>query len=331
VLSLERYTTVQASRGCPWPCVFCDIPIFNEGKWRARSPEHVVAELKQLEEDGYGTVFFVDDQFLLRPKRIEAMCKGINDNNLSIFWGCEGRVDSKCMEVFPAMAKANCRTLMFGIESGSQKILDRLKKEQTLEEIETAVNNAKQAGIEIVHGFFVVGNPDETVEDIRMTFDFASRLRIDSFGFNRLCVYRGTPLWQEYVRRGLVDDVKDWYKYYKCSSVDPTVLSGEEIHAARSAGIKKLIIYKLTRYPLQSFRLLRRFTRYMPLRDVLHLLIKPFLGDKKGATKAELLSRAVEHGDMKTAAADLTQLPDEALEQAMRETEPPPTSKAANQ
>ena len=104
------------------------------------------------------------------------------------------------------MAKANCRTIMFGIESGSQKILDRLKKEQTLEEVETAVTNAKQAGIEIVHGFFVVGNPDETVEDMRATFDFASRLRLDTFGFNRLCVYRGTPLWQEYVKRGLVND-----------------------------------------------------------------------------------------------------------------------------
>ena len=90
------------------------------------------------------------------------MCEGIRENNLSIHWGCEGRVDSKCMELFPIMAKANLQTLMFGIESGSQKILDRLKKEQTLAEIETAVTNAKQAGIEIVHGFFVVGNPDET-------------------------------------------------------------------------------------------------------------------------------------------------------------------------
>ena len=58
------------------------------------------------------------------------------------------------------MAKAHCRTLMFGIESGSQKVLDRLKKEQTLADIETAVENAKRAGIEIVHGLFVMGNPD---------------------------------------------------------------------------------------------------------------------------------------------------------------------------
>ena len=168
VLSLERFTTMQTSRGCPWPCVFCDIPIFNEGKWRSRSPEHVLAEFEQLKKDGYGAVYFVDDHFLLQPKRIEAICKGIDRAAAStIQWGCEGRVDSVCMQLFPAMAKAHCRTLMFGIESGSQKILDRLKKEQTLEQIETAVRAAKKAGIEIVHGFFVVGNPDETEEDMR--------------------------------------------------------------------------------------------------------------------------------------------------------------------
>jgi radical SAM superfamily enzyme YgiQ (UPF0313 family) len=313
VLSLDRYTTMQTSRGCPWPCVFCDIPTFNEGKWRCRSAEHVVGEFKHLQEQGYGAVFFVDDHFLLRPKRIEDICKGIRDNNITIQWGCEGRVDSKCIELFPAMAQANLRTLMFGIESGSQKILDRLKKGQTLEEIDSAVSNAKRAGIEIVHGFFVVGSPDETEDDMRQTFDFASRIRIDSFGFNRLCVYRGTPLWTEYVQRGLVDDNKDWFKYFKCSSIDPTVLPGEEIHRIRSEGLRKLIVYKFTHYPLQTLRLIRRFVRYMPLRDVIYLIAKPFLGKKTGATKAEVISRAVEHEEMKSAAADLTQLADEAL------------------
>src|SRR3990172_5174733 len=319
VLSLERFTTMQTSRGCPWPCVFCDIPIFNEGKWRSRSPEHVIAEFKQLQADGYGAVYFFDYHFLLQPKRIEAICKGINDNGIDIQWGCEGRVDSTCMELFPAMAKAHCRTLMFGIESGSQKILDRLKKEQSLEEIETAVNKAKDAGIEIVHGFFVVGSPDETEADMRQSFKFASKLRIDTFGFNRLCVYRGTPLWQEYVRRGLVNDATDWYKYFKCSSIDPTVLPGEVIHRIRSEELRKLLLYKLTRYPIQTLKLLRRFVRHMPLRDVIYLIVKPFLGRKEGVTRAEIISRAVEHADLKDAAAAMTQLADEALDHAIRE------------
>lgn len=317
VLSMERFTTMQTSRGCPWPCIFCDIPIFNEGKWRARSAQHVVNELKYLEAQGYGAVYFVDDHFLLQPKRIEAICNGVIDAGLRIQWGIEGRVDSVAQHLFPVMAKAHCRTVMFGIESGSQKILDRLKKEQSLEEVSTAVKNAKKAGIEIVHGFFTVGNPGETVADMQATFEFAAKLPLDTFGFNRLCVYRGTPLWQEYVKRGLVSDVTDWYKYFKCSEIDPTCLPGEVINTVRQEGLKKLFLYKLTHYPLQTYRLLRRFMRFMPVRDVIYLIVKPFLGQKKGATKAEVLSRAIEHAELKDAAAQLTQLSDEMLHKVL--------------
>lgn len=320
VLSMERFTTMQTSRGCPWPCVFCDIPMFNDGKWRFRSPEHVLAEFKQLQELGYGAVYFVDDHFLLKPKRIEAICQGLIESGNRIEWGVEGRVDSVCQHLFPIMAKAHCRTIMFGIESGSQKILDRLKKEQTLEEVESAVTNAKKAGIEIVHGFFVVGNPDETVEDMRATFDFAARLRLDTFGFNRICVYRGTPLWQEYIQRGLVDDAVDWYKYFKCSEIDPTCLSGEVINRERTAGFRRLFVYKLTHYPIQSLRLLKRFLRFMPARDVFYLIVKPFLGKKSGQTKAEVVSRAVEHHALKDAAAQLTQLSDDVVTHVIEES-----------
>lgn len=307
VLSMERFTTMQTSRGCPWTCIFCDIPIFNEGKWRSWSPQHVVDELAHLQKLGYGSVYFVDDHFLLQTKRIEAICKGVTEAGLTIRWGCEGRVDSVVQHLYPAMAKANCRTLMYGMESGSQKVLDRLVKGQTLEEMEIAVRNAKKSGIEIVHGFFVVGNPGETVEDMRKTFDFAAKLPLDTFAFNRLCVYRGTPLWHEYVKRGLVSDVDDWYKYFKCSAIDPTCLPGEVINAERTAGLRRLFIYKLTHYPKQAFTLLRRLFRYMPLRDIVYLIIKPFLGNKKGMTKAEVMSRSVEHQQRKDEAAALTQ------------------------
>jgi hypothetical protein len=113
------------------------------------------------------------------------------------------------------------------------------------------------------------------------------------------------------VKRGLVDETSDWYKYFKCSEIDPTCLSGEVIHQERAAGFRRLFLYKLRHYPMQTLRLLRRFLRFMRLRDVAYLIVKPFLGAQRGPTKNELLSRAVEHGALKDAAAELTKTPDE--------------------
>ncbi|HZU96764.1 MAG TPA: radical SAM protein [Planctomycetota bacterium] len=286
VLSLERYTTVQTSRGCPYPCVYCDIPAFSEGKWRDRSPEHVLAELEQLDKEGYGACYFTDDHFLLKRKRIEAICNGIQERKLKIQWGCEGRVDAVAIDQFENMAKANCRTLMFGIESGVQKTLDRLKKCQTLEQITNACNLAKKAGIPVVHGFFLVGCPDETEEEILETFRFCARNKIDTFNFNRLCVYRGTPLWHEYIERGLIDDVRDWNKYFKCSDIDPTILEGEKINELRQKGLAQLLMYRLRHRPLPTLRLLRTIARYMQWSDVAWLLVKPFFKTKMAGRPA---------------------------------------------
>jgi anaerobic magnesium-protoporphyrin IX monomethyl ester cyclase len=115
----------------------------------------------------------------------------------------------------------------------------------------------------------------------------------------------------------LVNDVDDWYKYFKCSEIDPTCLPGPVINRERSAGLRRLFRYKVTHYPLQTWRLLRRFTRYMKLRDVVYLIVKPFLGSGAGPTKSEVLSRAVEHSEIKDAAADLTHVADEALMRVM--------------
>ncbi|MFH2203049.1 MAG: radical SAM protein [Elusimicrobiota bacterium] len=314
VLSMDRFTTMQTSRGCPFPCVFCDIPAFGQGKWRPRSAEHVVAELKHLEELGYRSVYFLDDNFLLQTPRIEKICDLIIQEGLTIKWACEGRVDCKDQErMFALMAKAGCRTLMFGIESGSQKVLDRLKKKQTLEQISSAVRSAKKLGIQLVHGFFVVGTPDETPEDMMRCFELAAALPLDTFGFNRLCTYRGTPLWDEYVRRGLVNDEEEWYKYFKCSEIDPTCMRGEQINEIRKKGFKKLFIYKLRHYPWQTFWLLRRFLQTMSFRDLWIILFKPFFGQSKGATKQELLACSVEHGLLKDAAAEMTRVSDAEL------------------
>jgi radical SAM superfamily enzyme YgiQ (UPF0313 family) len=275
---------MQTSRGCPYPCIYCDIPALADGKWRSRSPEHVLGEMQMLNDRGYRSVYLTDDHFLLKRKRIEAICQGMIDRKLELRWGCEGRVDSMAINEFPIMAKAKCSMLAFGVEAGTQKVLDRLKKGQRLEQIELAVRKAKEAGIASAHGFFLIGAPDETADDVLESFRFAARLELDTFGFNRLCAYRGTPLWQEYVEKGVIDDERDWQKWFKCSDIDPTILPSEELNRLRMKGYGLLFWHRITRRPIRTAKLLRNFGRYMRKRDILTLLASPFR--RRALTKA---------------------------------------------
>jgi radical SAM superfamily enzyme YgiQ (UPF0313 family) len=295
VLSLERFCTMQTSRGCPYTCIYCDIPALTNGKWRFRSPGHVLGEMQQLNDLGYRSIYLTDDHFLLKRDRINDICQGMIQRRLRFQWGCEGRVDSVAVDQFPVMGRARCNFLAFGVESGTQKTLDRLDKRQTLAQIQHAVNEAKRCGIERAHGFFLVGSPGETEADILESFRFCARLKLDTFGFNRLCVYRGTPLWQEYLDRGILDDERDWDKWFKCSDIDPTVLPSETVNRARQKGYALLFAHRLFFRPIRTFRLLRTLSRHMKLADILKLLSSPFRRRALNRTP-ELPARMVEKG-----------------------------------
>jgi len=276
VLSLDKFCTMQTSRGCPYTCIFCDIPALTHGKLRHRSSEHVLGEMQQLNDLGYRSIYLTDDHFLMKRSRINDICQGIIERQLKFKWGCEGRVDAVAVDQLPIMRRANCNFLAFGVEAGTQKTLDRLNKRQTLPQIEQAVSEAKRQGIERTHGFFLVGSPGETEEDIMESFRFAARLKLDTFGFNRLCVYRGTPLWREYIERGIIDDERDWTKWFKCSDIDPTVLPSEVVNRARQRGYALLFAQRILRRPVQSWKLLRSLGRHMKVSDILKLLGSPF-------------------------------------------------------
>ena len=276
VLSLDKFCTVQTSRGCPYACIYCDIPSLGEGRWRSRSPEHVLGELQQLNDQGYRSLYLTDDHFLINRKRISGICQGIIDRKLQFNWGCEGRADAVGMDQLPILKEARCNFLAFGVEAGTQRILDRLKKKQTLAQVEGAVSAAKRHGIVRVHGFFVVGSPDETEADMKESFRFAARLELDTFGFNRLCAYRGTPLWQEYVERGIIDDERDWHKWFKCSDIDPTTLPSAVVNRLRAKGYASLFARRILKRPIRTARLLRAFGRHMKTSDIIKLLSSPF-------------------------------------------------------
>jgi radical SAM superfamily enzyme YgiQ (UPF0313 family) len=276
VLSLDKFCTMQTSRGCPYGCIYCDIPSLSQGKWRCRSAEHVLGEMQQLHEMGYRSIYLTDDHFLLKRDRINAICKGIIERKLEFRWGCEGRVDAAAIDQLPIMYQAHCSFLAFGVEAGTQKMLDRLKKNQTLDQVENAVRRAKDHGIAMVHGFFVIGSPGETATDIMESFRFAARLGLDTFGFNRLCAYRGTPLWHEYVVRGIIDDERDWPKWFKCSDIDPTALPSAEVNRLRMKGYGWLFACRIFGRPIQTYGLLGAFGQYMKTSDIIRLLTSPF-------------------------------------------------------
>lgn len=295
VLSLKKFCTMQTSRGCPNQCVYCGIPSLADKKWRSRSPEHVLGEMEQLNSEGYRSIYLTDDQFLLNRNRIRDISQGIIDRKLEFNWGCEGRVDSVAADQFPIMVQANCNFLAFGVEAGTRKVLDRLKKNQTLEQVEQTISEAKRHGIETTHGFFLIGSPGENVEDVLESFRFAARLKLDTFGFNRLCAYRGTPLWDDYVKQGIIDDELDWKKWFKCSDIDPTILSGHLLNKARQKGYMLLFLSRLLLRPVQTINLLRRFGRHMRKSDILKLLWSPFR--KRTLTlKPELPTRMIRLG-----------------------------------
>jgi radical SAM superfamily enzyme YgiQ (UPF0313 family) len=276
VFSLNKFCTMQTSRGCPFNCIYCIIPTYSNCRWRFRSSENVLGEMQELSDMGYRSVYFIDDHFLLKSDRIRDICNGIIDRGLEFHWGCEGRVDSKAIDQFSLMSKANCKVLAFGIEAGTQKILDRLGKKQTLDQIKRAVDEAKKKGIERIHGFFIIGSPGETEEDIMQSFRFAARLKIDTFNFDRLCAHRGTPLWRGYVESGIIDDARDWYKYFKCSDIDASVLSGNELNRIRMKGYALLFFHRIFGRPFQSYKLIRSFSRNMEMSDIYRLLSSPF-------------------------------------------------------
>ena len=108
------------------------------------------------------------------------------------------------------------------------------------------------------------------------SFRFAARLKIDTFNFDRLCAHRGTPLWKEYVESGIIDDERDWYKYFKCSDIDASILAAKELNRIRMKGYALLFLRRIFGRPIQSYRLIHSFSRNMEISDIYRLLSSPF-------------------------------------------------------
>jgi radical SAM superfamily enzyme YgiQ (UPF0313 family) len=221
-----KFTTVLTSRGCPFACRYCACAAFSHRKIRVRSPESVVAELEQLHSQGYEEVGFVDDNLFVNKRRVEKICDMLKEKNIRMSFWAEGRVDQASRDMLKKFAGAGCKIIYFGMESGSQKVLDYFRKNTTPEMNRRAVRNCKEAGVENVIGSFILGAPIETAADVRQTLDFAMSLQgMDFPQMNPLCISPGMDLWDEAVKAGHVDDQKQWEEELVALNVLPSKLT----------------------------------------------------------------------------------------------------------
>lgn len=207
---------ILASRGCPYNCTFCSS---RKTKFRKRDPVKIGDEIEFLvEEYNAQQITFMDLIFPVNKKYGLEICNEIIKRGLNekIIWATETRVDVVDEELFRKMKQAGCKRVMFGIESGSQKILNKIKKGITLNQVRNTVKTAKRVGLECV-GFFMLGLPGENKELAEKTINFANEIPLDFAKFAIFIPFPGCEIFNNLVDKGILNLEKikrqDWIKF----------------------------------------------------------------------------------------------------------------------
>ena len=165
-----RALNLMASRGCPFDCSFCASPQMWGRRYRARSPEDVLAEVDELVNKYAAKALWIfDDTFTIQRQRTTAICEGLAEQFPGIKWTCEIRVDTVDRELLADMQKAGCYCVAFGVESGSQRIIDEsIGKRIKVEQVHKVVSWCRELKLQY-NPFMILSHPDETEEDARKT------------------------------------------------------------------------------------------------------------------------------------------------------------------
>jgi anaerobic magnesium-protoporphyrin IX monomethyl ester cyclase len=202
-------TPIMTSWGCPFACNFCSVTAMFGRKYRFRSAESVVAELKEKHPH---RIFFYDDNMAADKRRLKLLLQLMLDEGLVIPWSAQVRTDVvRDPELLSLMQRTGCEVAYLGLESVSQETLDSFEKSQTVEDIERAIAVLHQYGI-CSHGMFVLGADTDTVQTVRDTVTFAKKNRIDTVMLNILTPLPGTPQFQEMQREHRIFDYR-WHLY----------------------------------------------------------------------------------------------------------------------
>lgn len=204
--------TIETSRGCVFGCTYCNKKVFGR-VFRKKSVKRVVDEFEHLKKSGFNEIHVWDDMFSTDLQRGKDICDEIVRRGIKIPWqlDCGVRVNSVDQEFFYKLKKAGCYKVAFGFESGNQKILNRINKGILLEQSLNALRMAKKAGLETI-GFFMLGLPDETLETMNDTINFAIKLDPDYAKTTLLVPYPGTDIYNEWKSNGVIKS-EDWSKY----------------------------------------------------------------------------------------------------------------------
>jgi radical SAM superfamily enzyme YgiQ (UPF0313 family) len=233
---------VVTSRGCVYWCDFCTAVRMFGRRYRMRTPKNVVDELEYLKKTfGAYRFTFYDDAFTVDQSRAAEICQEIRNRKLKIEWDCETRVDMVTKELLRNMKEAGCIAVWFGVESGSQPVLDAMRKGISPAQTIRAFKWAKEAGLMTVANV-VLGFPSETKETIWQTIKFVERLRPNDVGYYIATPYPGTPLYESVKEKGLLK-VTDFDRYDTATPIfEMKTMSEQELRDIREQAFQRFYL-----------------------------------------------------------------------------------------
>ncbi|MGB9371510.1 MAG: radical SAM protein [Halobacteriota archaeon] len=271
--------TMICSRGCPMGCSFCASSAMHGRRVRFRSPENAVEEMERVVDDyKVRMVGFMDDTFTLFPKWVHSFCEGIISRGIDVVWGCTARVDRFNRELLSQMWKAGCRTLLFGVESGNQNILDNVQKGTKVGQAKRAFKTAKDIGMHTIASM-TLGMPGENKTTIDETIGFAKRVSPDYALFSLATPYPGTKFYELASKMGLIK-IKDWTHFTLLTPIIETVdLTLRELQDTQREAFKEFYLRPNYLFKqLSRDKLMFALVMYKVFKGALKMKATPILG-----------------------------------------------------
>jgi len=210
---------IITSRGCPNNCSFCASPVLWKRKVRFRSTDNVIAELRELKEQGFSYIQFQDDTFTFNKKRLLVLLDKMIREKMNFLWTCDTRLNCIDDEVLKKMIEAGCIRVKVGIESGNRDILKEINKGITPELVMEKIKLIKEYGLNITT-YFMIGFPGETDQQARETVELAKKIEADYYSLSILAPYYGTSIYDDFIRSNNGKETKKHWEYFYHQSKD---------------------------------------------------------------------------------------------------------------